>query len=168
VSGIVDFTELDVWVAEDEYSFIQSSGPPSIFPSQVYSDSIKWRRYELLDPGYTGFQESLDVFGHRAAVLFNLSGHSPGSVGLFVNTSNGVRRFFVGDAVWNFKSIRELKKSSGSPQLWLMKINRQRQKSSASSTHCGWQTPIYILFRRMMPVCGSGACNKSTGRLFPS
>ncbi|MDF1662459.1 MAG: MBL fold metallo-hydrolase, partial [Planctomycetota bacterium] len=28
----------------------------------------------------------------------------------FVNSKDGVRRFFVGDAVWNMKSITELKR----------------------------------------------------------
>ena len=50
-------------------------------------------------------------------VLVGLAGHTPGSVGLFVNAKDGVRRFFVGDAVWNLKAVQELRR-----KFWLSSL----------------------------------------------
>ena len=108
-SGIVDFPELDVWVPSSEYQFLKNAEPPAVFPSQVSSNSIKWREYSLSADDYAGFENSLDVYDDGSVVLVSLSGHSPGSIGMFVNTSDGQRYLFVGDAVWNLDAIKNLK-----------------------------------------------------------
>jgi len=109
VSGVVDFSDAEIWLVKSELDFIKSNGPPAIFPSQVGSSSIKWHQYALNDKPYAGFSKSYDIYADGSAVIVSLSGHSPGSVGLFVNTSDGMRRFFVGDAVWNLKAIQLLR-----------------------------------------------------------
>ena len=108
-SGIVDFPQLPVWVPAAERQFVETAKPPAVFPSQVGLSSIKWHTYDFSEQPYAGFPLSLDVFGDGAVVLVNMSGHTPGSVGMFVNSSDGVRRFFVGDAVWNFDAVSKLR-----------------------------------------------------------
>ncbi len=109
-SGVVDFPNLEIWVLSSELEYIKSALPPAIFPSQVGSPDIKWKEYKLNKINYAGFSQSLDLYGDGTVVLVALPGHSPGSVGLFVNAKDGVRRFFVGDAVWNLNAVQNLKK----------------------------------------------------------
>ena len=48
---------------------------------------------------YEIFDESADLFGDGSVVLVPLRGHTPGSVGIFVNLAHGRRFFYVGDSV---------------------------------------------------------------------
>lgn len=48
---------------------------------------------------YETFDESADIFGDGTIVVVKLFGHTPGSVGVFVNVSPEERFFHVGDAV---------------------------------------------------------------------
>ena len=126
-SGVIDFPDLEIWISSLEYPFIKSGTPPAIFPSQVSSPDIKWKEFALNDISYAGFSKSYDIYGDGTAVLVDLYGHSPGSVGLFVNANDGVRRFFVSDAVWNVNSIKKLR-----TKFWLssMIVDDDRDKTS--------------------------------------
>ncbi len=48
---------------------------------------------------YETFDESADLYGDGSVVAVPLRGHTPGSVGVFVNLSPRWRMFYVGDAV---------------------------------------------------------------------
>jgi glyoxylase-like metal-dependent hydrolase (beta-lactamase superfamily II) len=61
---------------------------------------------------YETFDESADLFGDGSVVVVKLFGHTPGSVGVFVNVSHKKRMFLVGDAVNVMEAIeRRLTKS---------------------------------------------------------
>jgi hypothetical protein len=61
---------------------------------------------------YETFDESADVFGDGSVVVVKLPGHTPGSVGVFVNVSPTLRMFHVGDAVNVVEAVeRRLTKS---------------------------------------------------------
>ena len=61
---------------------------------------------------YETFDESADVFGDGTVVVVKLFGHTPGSVGVFVNLSPERRMFHVGDAVNVVEAVtRRLTKS---------------------------------------------------------
>ena len=52
------------------------------------------------DPNpYETFDESADLYKDGTVVVVPLRGHTPGSVGIFVNLSPALRLFYVGDAV---------------------------------------------------------------------
>ena len=108
-SAVVDFPELEIWVTAAEFQYLRTAEPPGVLPSQVSSPDILWRQYELTETHYAGFTQSFDVFGDGTAVLVGLAGHTPGAVGLFVNSKDGGRRFFIGDTVWNRDAIRKLR-----------------------------------------------------------
>ena len=108
-SGVVDFPQLETWLPSAEYEYMQTAAPPAVLPSQVSSPDIKWRQYDLSETEYAGFAQSYDIYGDGTVVLVGLPGHTPGSVGLFVNSKDGVRRFFVGDTVWNLDAVRKLR-----------------------------------------------------------
>lgn len=51
-------------------------------------------------PPYDGFPSSYDLFGDGSLVAVPTPGHTPGSVSWFVNSGDGSRWLFVGDAAW--------------------------------------------------------------------
>jgi glyoxylase-like metal-dependent hydrolase (beta-lactamase superfamily II) len=106
-SGVVDFPKLEIWVTKEELHYTKTAKESGLFPSQVGPKSIRWRPYQLQAKPYAGFPESYDLYGDGTVVFVRLFGHTPGSVGLFVNAKDGIRRFFVGDAVWNVDSIKK-------------------------------------------------------------
>jgi glyoxylase-like metal-dependent hydrolase (beta-lactamase superfamily II) len=48
---------------------------------------------------YETFDESDDLYRDGSVVVVPLRGHTPGSVGIFVNLAHNLRLFYVGDAV---------------------------------------------------------------------
>src|SRR5437868_14538031 len=55
---------------------------------------------------YENFPRSLDVFVDGTIVLVPLPGHTPGSMGMFVNLHSGKRFFFIGDLTWALDGIQ--------------------------------------------------------------
>ncbi len=56
-------------------------------------------------PPYEGFASSYDLFGDGSIVAVPTPGHTPGSVSWFVNSADGNRWLFVGDAAWLAEGI---------------------------------------------------------------
>ncbi len=63
--------------------------------------------YKLDGPPYDGFPASYDLFGDGSLVAVPTPGHTPGSVSWFVNSADGNRWLFVGDAAWLKAGITE-------------------------------------------------------------
>ncbi|MCY1337705.1 Metallo-beta-lactamase superfamily protein [compost metagenome] len=99
VSGLADYPEVPVWAPYEEIEFAEVSTPPAILPGQ-FAHGVSWRPLTFDPTPFLGFDESLDLFGDASLVLVPLSGHSPGSVGLFLTLADGRRFFFTGDASW--------------------------------------------------------------------
>ncbi|MEX6502507.1 MBL fold metallo-hydrolase [Pseudomonas zhanjiangensis] len=103
-SGLADFPEVPVWAPYAEIEFSQVAAPPAVLPSQ-FRHGVKWVPYDFLPNPFMGFEESLDLFGDGSLVLVPLSGHTPGSVGLFITLEDGRRFFFSGDASWRLEGF---------------------------------------------------------------
>jgi glyoxylase-like metal-dependent hydrolase (beta-lactamase superfamily II) len=56
---------------------------------------------------YETFDESADLYGDGSVVVVPLRGHTPGSVGIFVNLDPRRRLFYVGDAVDEERGFEE-------------------------------------------------------------
>jgi glyoxylase-like metal-dependent hydrolase (beta-lactamase superfamily II) len=56
---------------------------------------------------YETFDESADLYKDGSVVVVPLRGHTPGSVGVFVNLSPSRRLFYVGDAVDDARGFEE-------------------------------------------------------------
>lgn len=130
-SGITDFPEAEVWTAPEEMDMIKhaSSGLGGAWPSQVSSDSIHWKSVEFKPVSYEGFERSLDVFSDGKVVLVPMSGHTPGSIGMFVTVDSGKRYFFVGDVVWNAGALQE-----GRPKFWVARLRADRDAKKTQET----------------------------------
>ena len=99
LSGINDFPKAPVWVRQKEYNFAMSEKAkvPAYIHSDYTSPAIQWKFIRFTPTPYEVFDESLDVFQDGSIILVPLEGHTPGSIGMFVNLPSGKRYFFIGD-----------------------------------------------------------------------
>ena len=101
--GLMDLPALPVLLSREELLFandpaVEAKGfviaayvskfPPASAPTLNFAP----KPYEIFD-------ESADLYGDGSVVVVPLRGHTPGSVGIFVNLSQTKRLFYVGDSV---------------------------------------------------------------------
>jgi N-acyl homoserine lactone hydrolase len=101
--GLMDLPQLPVLLTKEELQFAydrdaQAKGYVLAAYSQKFppadAPTLKF------DPRpYETFDESVDLYGDGSVVVVPLRGHTPGSVGIFVNLNQRRRLFYVGDAV---------------------------------------------------------------------
>lgn len=99
-SGVEDFPDTEVMVTKTEYDFGLKASRPAVIREQFDDANIKWRFLEFNNQAYENFDRSFDLFGDGSIVLVPLTGHTPGSTGMFVNLASGKRFFFIGDLSW--------------------------------------------------------------------
>jgi glyoxylase-like metal-dependent hydrolase (beta-lactamase superfamily II) len=101
--GLMDLPRVPVLLTREELEFafdpkVQAKG--FVVPAHA-------RRFPAADTAtlkfearpYEMFDESTDLYGDGSVVVVPLRGHTPGSVGVFVNLDPRRRLFYVGDAV---------------------------------------------------------------------
>ncbi|WP_165669220.1 MBL fold metallo-hydrolase [Metapseudomonas otitidis] len=103
-SALADFPEVPVWAPWAEIDFSHIATPPAVLPSQ-FTHGVRWQPFEFEPTPYMGFEESLDLFGDGSVVLVPLTGHTPGSVGVFLTLADGRRFFFTGDTSWRLEGF---------------------------------------------------------------
>lgn len=118
------------WVVEGS-SPVTNGGMPSHFPKSV-RERIDWVRFSSTP--YEGFERSFDLFGDGSVVAVPLPGHTPGSVGWFVNSGDGKRWLFAGDAAWVKEGV-ETPAHKGRLAAWLGEWDRQQAASSLGALH---------------------------------
>lgn len=130
VSGLEDFTGVPVWVQQQSYDEALAGMPPAFVASQFDSEQIAWDFLSLDDREYEGFSKSLDIYGDGKAVLVDISGHSHGHLGLFVNLSTEQRYFFIGDATWVYEGVEN---NSSRPSIikWLVGVDADFEQNAA-------------------------------------
>ena len=105
-SGLVDLDHPKVVLAPGEEEFVRAF--PTERSATVRPDHLanaQWETFAWDGPAYENFPVSHDWFGDGAVVVVPLPGHTPGSVGIFVNNFRGRRLFFIGDAGWSMEAI---------------------------------------------------------------
>jgi glyoxylase-like metal-dependent hydrolase (beta-lactamase superfamily II) len=101
--GLMDLRHLNVLMTREELQFandpeIQAKGYVLAAYTKVLPGpdaptlQLEPRRYEIFD-------ESADLYKDGSVVVVPLRGHTPGSVGIFVNLSPTQRLFYAGDSV---------------------------------------------------------------------
>ncbi len=106
-SGIKDFPTATVWTTRDEReAALQHEPELGYIRSQYDGAAIKWRDLEFAELPYENFAQSLDYFGDGSVVFVPLPGHTPGSVGMFVNLRSGERYFFTSDTTWTLEGFQ--------------------------------------------------------------
>jgi len=115
VSGILDFPQVAVRLLPEEMKFMSQAPLPyrhGVFPNQVQKLKNQWVPLELTDPAYENFSKSRDLFGDGSVVVVPLPGHTPGSLGIFVNQAPDTRFLIVGDAVYGVDEWGQPEKKS--------------------------------------------------------
>jgi glyoxylase-like metal-dependent hydrolase (beta-lactamase superfamily II) len=109
--GLMDLPRLPVLLTREELQFandpkVQAKGftigahtqefPPTSAPTLKFDATP-----------YETFDESADLYKDGSVIVVPLRGHTPGSVGIFVNLSPTRRLFYVGDAVDDERGFEE-------------------------------------------------------------
>jgi glyoxylase-like metal-dependent hydrolase (beta-lactamase superfamily II) len=103
VSGCPDFPNATVLLAREEYQ--QLDRLPASELILRLKGGLKLEPIDLDGPPYENFLRSRDLFGDGSVVLVPLEGHTPGSIGMFVNLHSGKRFFFIGDLTWAIDGV---------------------------------------------------------------
>ncbi len=109
--GLMDLPPLPVLLTREELQFatnprVQARGYVIAAHTQKFPPvAAPALRFESTP--YETFDESADLYRDGAVVVVPLRGHTPGSVGIFVNLSRTRRLFYVGDAVDDERGFQE-------------------------------------------------------------
>jgi glyoxylase-like metal-dependent hydrolase (beta-lactamase superfamily II) len=109
--GLMDLPHLPVLLTREELQF---ASDPSV-QAKGYVIAVHTQKFPpvaaptlRLEPtSYETFDESADLYRDGSVVVVPLRGHTPGSVGIFVNLSPARRLFYVGDAVDDERGFQE-------------------------------------------------------------
>lgn len=101
--GVVDLPKTRVLLPEEEKKFIAKMYKErGIHVVPAHAEAIKRNGIEEIrfkkEP-YEVFDEHADLVGDGSIVVVKLPGHTPGSVGVFINLTPFARVFYVGDTV---------------------------------------------------------------------
>jgi glyoxylase-like metal-dependent hydrolase (beta-lactamase superfamily II) len=102
VGGIEDFQNIKVWTDKNEkqFAFSGDASYPEFTKEQYDSPKVKWKDIDFKPRPYENFDKSYDFYGDGTIVIVPLYGHTPGSIGIFVNKSPTKRYLFIGDLAW--------------------------------------------------------------------
>jgi glyoxylase-like metal-dependent hydrolase (beta-lactamase superfamily II) len=109
--GLMDLPHLPVLLVREELQFaanpsVQARGYVIAVHTQKFPPvTAPTLRFEPRP--YETFDESADLYRDGSVVVVPLRGHTPGSVGIFVNLSPARRLFYVGDAVDDERGFKE-------------------------------------------------------------
>jgi N-acyl homoserine lactone hydrolase len=109
--GLMDLSRVPVLLTQEELQF---AADPSV-QAKGFAIAAHVQKFPPLskptlrfDPQpYEAFDESADLYKDGSVVVVPLRGHTPGSVGVFVNLSPKRRLFYVGDAVDDERGFQE-------------------------------------------------------------
>src|SRR5260370_22823463 len=109
--GLMDLPHLPVLLTREELHFasdqnVQAKGYVIDAHTQKFLPvAAPTLRFESVP--YETFDESTDLYKDGSVVVVPLRGHTPGSVGIFVNLSPVRRLFYVGDSVDDERGFEE-------------------------------------------------------------
>lgn len=128
-SALEDFSGVPIWLQKSSLEEAKQGKPPAFVSSQYDDPSLVWNYFALANNAYEGFAQSLDVFNDGSVFLVDLSGHTKGQVGLFLNLDSGKRYFFIGDTSWAQLGIKHNKPR---PKFvhWLVGVDSDYEKNN--------------------------------------
>jgi N-acyl homoserine lactone hydrolase len=106
VSGLADLREVPVWITAEELAHARADDEGGKLYRQLEAQG-PLRLHDLIFDGgaYGPFAASHDFFGDGSVVLVPMPGHTPGSVGVFVNLPAGKRCLIIGDTSWTKEGV---------------------------------------------------------------
>jgi glyoxylase-like metal-dependent hydrolase (beta-lactamase superfamily II) len=109
--GLMDLPHLPVLLTREELQF---AADPRV-QNKGYVIAVHTQKFPPVDAPtlrfdptpYETFDESADLYKDGSVIVVPLRGHTPGSVGIFVNLSPTRRLFYVGDSVDDERGFEE-------------------------------------------------------------
>jgi glyoxylase-like metal-dependent hydrolase (beta-lactamase superfamily II) len=106
VSGLADLREVPVWIAPEELAHARSDDEGGKLYRQLEAEGpFRLQELTYTSGAYGPFSVSHDFFQDGSVVLVPMPGHTPGSIGVFVNLPNGRRFLIVGDTSWTKEGV---------------------------------------------------------------
>ncbi len=108
--GVVELPGVKVLLSPGELDFVKAHANQSqtvFLPAQVRAAQDRTEPLKFEPIPYETFPERADVFGDGSVVFVKLPGHTAGHVGAFVNLSESLRLFYVGDAVMHTVAVEQ-------------------------------------------------------------
>jgi N-acyl homoserine lactone hydrolase len=103
VSGVEDLPGVPVWMSEAELAFVDNGGAATELARRLKTKDFT--NFPWNGGPYLGFDKSHDVFGDGAVVFVPAQGHTPGSIFVFVTTTEGAKYLLVGDTAWQSEGV---------------------------------------------------------------
>jgi len=100
VSGLEDLPGVPVWATAEEMAYIEDDEGALLYRQIDAAEPVDLRELRFAGGAYGPFPRSADIFGDGTVVAVPMPGHTPGSVGVFVNLPSGRRYLFIGDTAW--------------------------------------------------------------------
>lgn len=99
LAGAADLPGIPIRIAAEEIGYTQAqlAAPDIVAASNIRAVRDRFVPIAFKARPYLGFPSSHDLYGDGSVVVVPLSGHTPGSVGVFV-TAGGKRLLAIGDA----------------------------------------------------------------------
>ncbi len=108
--GVMDLPKVPVLLSAEEAAFGAKERDAGIFDvvrAQEVVIAARAQPIQFTSGPYENFDRSFDYYGDGSIVFVPLFGHTPGSMGTFVNRSPSERYFHVGDAVNLLEAIEK-------------------------------------------------------------
>jgi N-acyl homoserine lactone hydrolase len=109
--GLMDLPRVPVLLSQEELRFAADPGVQArgfVIAAHLRKFPAPGAPTLRFDPQpYEAFDESADLYKDGSVVVVPLRGHTPGSVGVFVNLTPNRRLFYVGDAVDDERGFQE-------------------------------------------------------------
>lgn len=137
-SGAEDFGPIDLYTKQSEYKDMKNDTKQVFIKSQMDADFLNWKFLDLKQISYGPFEKSLDFFGDGSMIIVDLGGHTHGSTGYIINSTNG-RFFLVGDAVWTIDQVISNKNKSFLASL-LVDSNHESTDQTRNLLHKIWMS----------------------------
>lgn len=112
LGGVLDLPPVPVWVSDAEAELIEAGLHEvsfEVIPAHAQHVADHLAPLPFVDEPYEVFERHADLLGDGSVVAVPLPGHTPGSVGVFVQLADGRRVFHVGDAVNDRKQVEHLR-----------------------------------------------------------
>jgi len=106
VSGLAELRTVPVWITPEEIAHARSDDEGGKLYRQLEAEGpFVLRELSFAGNRYGPFERSLDFYDDGSVVIVPMSGHTPGSVGVFVTDANGKRVLIIGDTSWTKEGV---------------------------------------------------------------
>jgi glyoxylase-like metal-dependent hydrolase (beta-lactamase superfamily II) len=106
VSGLADLPGVPVWMTTEELRHARSDDEGGRLYREIEAEGpLNLSELSFSGGEYGPFDASSDFFGDGTVVLVPMPGHTPGSIGVFVNLPSRKRFLVIGDTSWTKEGV---------------------------------------------------------------